>query len=190
MALTKMQSAFIREYLLDENRDGTQAAIRAGYSEDRAKREAKELLERPDIQDAITSAVREFLQPFRATPQGVLDGLIYNVRACRANGNDLYSLAECRKSFELIGRHLGMFSEKLTLDVSDKVIALLNSRRQKLAEKPEPETIPAMVVPELSETAGTKPLTRRQFRRETKRQEQDASVQAWQSLTQAQNKLN
>jgi phage terminase small subunit len=45
MALTDKQAAFCREYLIDLN--GTQAAIRAGYSEKTAKDIAAENLQNP-----------------------------------------------------------------------------------------------------------------------------------------------
>jgi phage terminase small subunit len=181
MALTTLQRAFVREYLLDPDRDGEKAAVRAGYSADRAKRQALELLAEPDIQAAIDAAAREILQPFQVNQQSVLDGLVYNVQACRANGSDIYSLAEARKTLELLGKHLGMFAEKVELDIGDKLIALLNSRRQKALPSPEPETITAVVVAETP--SETKPLTRGQVRREIKRQEKDQAIEAWQQLT-------
>lgn len=52
--LTPKQEAFIREYLIDLN--ATQAAIRAGYSEDSARSIGSENLTKPDIQEAIAEA--------------------------------------------------------------------------------------------------------------------------------------
>lgn len=51
MDLTDKQIAFCKEYCLDWN--GTQAAIRAGYSEDTARSIASENLTKPDIQAYI-----------------------------------------------------------------------------------------------------------------------------------------
>jgi len=51
VALTPRQAAFVREYLLDLN--GTQAAIRAGYSARTAPAQACRLLTYPAIRDAI-----------------------------------------------------------------------------------------------------------------------------------------
>jgi phage terminase small subunit len=184
MALTTMQRAFVREYLLDPERDREKAAIRAGYSEDRAKRQADELLAQSDIRAAINVTVREMLQPFQVDKQSVLDRLVFNIQACRANGSDISSLAESRKTLELLGKHLGMFAEKVELDVSDKLIALLNSRRQKALPSAEPGTIPAVVV----EPVETKPRTRGQVRKEVKREQKQQSVEAWKLLTQ--NKPN
>ncbi len=57
VSLTPLQQRFIDEYLLDLN--GTQAAIRAGYSVDTARQMASENLSKPYIQAAIATARRE-----------------------------------------------------------------------------------------------------------------------------------
>jgi len=53
--LTPKQRAFVREYLIDLN--ATQAAIRAGYSENTAHAIGHENLSKPEIADAIVSAM-------------------------------------------------------------------------------------------------------------------------------------
>jgi phage terminase small subunit len=52
--LTPKQERFVEEYLVDLN--ATQAAIRAGYSEDSAKSIGCENLTKPNVQDAIAEA--------------------------------------------------------------------------------------------------------------------------------------
>lgn len=54
MKLTPKQQCFVDEYLIDLN--GTQAALRAGYSEKTAGRQACELLEKTHIAEAIAEA--------------------------------------------------------------------------------------------------------------------------------------
>jgi len=54
--LTPKQAAFVREYLIDHN--GTQAAIRAGYSAKTAKAMAAENLTKPDIAEKVRSATQ------------------------------------------------------------------------------------------------------------------------------------
>lgn len=51
MSLTDKQKAFVREYLIDSN--GTQAAIRAGYSENSARQIADQLMSKEEIKQAI-----------------------------------------------------------------------------------------------------------------------------------------
>ena len=52
--MTPKQAAFIDEYLIDHN--GTQAAIRAGYSARTARQQAVELLANAEVQQAIKDA--------------------------------------------------------------------------------------------------------------------------------------
>lgn len=54
--LTAKQRAFVREYLIDLN--ATQAAIRAGYSEDTARSIGAENLTKPDVMAAIEAAMK------------------------------------------------------------------------------------------------------------------------------------
>lgn len=51
MALNPRQALFVREYLVDRN--GTQAALRAGYSAKSAKQEGTRLLSNPEIKRQI-----------------------------------------------------------------------------------------------------------------------------------------
>jgi len=52
--MTPKQAAFVSEYMVDHN--GTQAAIRAGYSKRTARQQAVELLAADDIRHAIQAA--------------------------------------------------------------------------------------------------------------------------------------
>ena len=70
MALREKQIAFVREYLIDLN--ATQAAIRAGYSQKTANVIASELLTKPDIQLAITNAIKERAERTEITQDRVL----------------------------------------------------------------------------------------------------------------------
>jgi len=56
MALNAKQRAFVAQYLIDKN--GAQAAIRAGYSEKTARTIASELLAKPDIKDAVEKGLK------------------------------------------------------------------------------------------------------------------------------------
>lgn len=57
MALSKQRQRFVDEYLIDLN--GTQAAIRAGYSPKTAEQQASRLLSIVKVQDAIAKAQAE-----------------------------------------------------------------------------------------------------------------------------------
>lgn len=73
MALTDKQQRFVEEYLIDLN--ATQAAIRAGYSEDTAKEIGYENLTKPHIADAIAEAQSLRSQRTQITQDRVLQEL-------------------------------------------------------------------------------------------------------------------
>lgn len=71
MALTAKQQRFIEEYLIDLN--GTQAAIRAGYSENSANEIASENLAKPNIQEAIAAERAKISERCNITVERVLN---------------------------------------------------------------------------------------------------------------------
>lgn len=71
--LTPKQRAFVREYLIDLN--ATQAAIRAGYSEDTARAIGAENLTKPDIASAIEAAMKSRAERTDITADRVLKEL-------------------------------------------------------------------------------------------------------------------
>ncbi len=70
MALTAKQAQFVQEYLVDLN--GTQAAIRAGYSERTANEQAARLMKNPDVAAAISAAKGERSAETKITAEWVL----------------------------------------------------------------------------------------------------------------------
>lgn len=65
---------FCREYIIDLN--GTQSAIRAGYSEKTANRIASEMLSKPDIQARIAELMQERSDRVRIDASYVLNRLV------------------------------------------------------------------------------------------------------------------
>src|ERR1700728_4473304 len=70
MALTAKQRRFVVEYPIDSN--GTQAAIRAGYSEATAGQIGFQLLQRDDIQEGIREREAELAAAAGVTVEGIL----------------------------------------------------------------------------------------------------------------------
>lgn len=70
MALTVRQAAFVREYLVDLN--ATQAAIRAGYSKNRAGEIGYQLLQKTTIQAAIKEEMDKRAERTEITADKVL----------------------------------------------------------------------------------------------------------------------
>lgn len=71
--LTPRQDRFCQEYLIDLN--GTQAAIRAGYSKDTASEIAYENLRKPEIQKRVAALMAERAKRTRITKDRVLEGI-------------------------------------------------------------------------------------------------------------------
>lgn len=67
--MTPKQTAFVREYLIDRN--ATQAAIRAGYSEETARSIGSENLTKPDIIKAISDAEAKLQERCNVTVESV-----------------------------------------------------------------------------------------------------------------------
>ncbi|SOC92467.1 Terminase small subunit [Rhizobium sp. AN5] len=83
--LTKKQRRFVDEYLIDLN--GSQAAIRAGYSRRNANDQAAQLLAKPAIRDAIASAMQSRSERTQVDADWVLQRL---AREADADLADLY----------------------------------------------------------------------------------------------------
>jgi len=80
--LTPKQAVFVQEYLIDLN--GTQAAIRAGYSEDSARQMGSENLSKPYIKESIDIALDARARRTEITADRVLSEIaklaLYNVQ--------------------------------------------------------------------------------------------------------------
>jgi len=122
MALTPKERRFIDEYLVDLN--GTQAAIRAGYSKRRAKQTACELLDKPEVATAIAAAQAARSERTQITQDWVLDRLQEVVERSMQHepvkdsqgnptGEYTFQHAGANRALELLGKHLGMFRERV-----------------------------------------------------------------------------
>ena len=70
MSLTPKQRRFVNEYCVDEN--ATQAAIRAGYSQNGAGVTGHELLKNPKIKEAIAERMEGCALAASITPEWVV----------------------------------------------------------------------------------------------------------------------
>lgn len=123
--LTPRQERFVAEYLIDLN--ATQAAIRAGYSARTANRMGAENLSKPGIAAAIAAAQAERAERTELTQDWVLTTLQENVkRAMQAipvldsegmeTGMYTYQGSVANKALELLGKHIGMWPNRLRVD--------------------------------------------------------------------------
>ena len=110
--LTDKQTAFVREYLVDLN--ATQAAIRAGYSERTASRIGPQLLGKTCVREAIEKAQAKRARRVEIKAEDVLRGVIEVTTQARDSGD----LKTALKGYELQGKHLGMWTERVKQEVS------------------------------------------------------------------------
>lgn len=117
--LTPKQARFVAEYLVDLN--ATQAAIRAGYSEKTARQAGSENLSKPDIQEAIEEA-----QQARSKRTGIdQDEVVRGLKKEATLEGEGSSHSARVASWAHLGRHLGMFNDKLNLGADNSLAALL-----------------------------------------------------------------
>ena len=120
--LTAKQEQFCLEYLIDLN--ATQAAIRAGYSAKTANVIGPENLSKPCIAERIAKAQADRTERTTIDADFVLNGLKELNQICMGQKEVTYTVdgiqesmrvfeqGGAARSFELIGKHLGMFVER------------------------------------------------------------------------------
>lgn len=104
--LTPKQARFIEEYLKDLN--GTQAAIRAGYSPHTANEQAARLLAKASVQEDVKAKQEILSKRTGITQEWVLENLKHNAVEAQVASK----FTESNRAFELLGKHLGMFTDK------------------------------------------------------------------------------
>ncbi len=123
--LTWKQRRFVEEYPVDQN--GAAAAVRAGYSASRARQSAWRLLRQPAIQEALGEVQDKLTKRSEANQDWIIEHLTENVkramqlepvkdRGGKLTGEHTYQGNVANKALELLGRHLGMFTDKLKIE--------------------------------------------------------------------------
>jgi phage terminase small subunit len=130
--LSAKQEQFCREYLVDLN--ATQAAIRAGYSPKTAYSMGQRLLKNVEVQKTVQSAMDERSKRTEVNADYVLTNLLEIVERCMQRapvlhkgeqvvdeeGNSVWCFdgKNAIRALELLGKHLGMFTDKLQTEHS------------------------------------------------------------------------
>ncbi len=110
MLLTAKQSRFTDEYLVDFN--GTQAAMRAGYSRRAARQIATENLIKPAIRAVIQQKQAETAQRLQITRDDVIRGLVSAVDLARGQGDPRSMIRACREIGKMLGYYDGRPEEQ------------------------------------------------------------------------------
>ena len=107
MALSARQQAFVDEYCVDRN--AKQAYIRAGYSAKTAETAGPRLFGNVEVRAAIDAKLAKLAEKVEVDAQWVLERL---KREADGKGQDTTSAART-KATELLGKHLGLFEERI-----------------------------------------------------------------------------
>jgi len=140
MKLTAKQQCFVDEYLIDRN--ATQAAIRAGYSEKTAGATGNENLKKPEIQQAINERIKIRSERTEISQDYVIKTIVDTIERCmqhrpvmNKDGSHVmvetedgeyvpayqFDAASVLKGTDQLGRHLKMFTDKVELSGSLKM---------------------------------------------------------------------
>lgn len=126
--LNEKQKRFAEEYLVDLN--ATQAAIRSGYSEKTAAVIGFENLTKPNIQEYIHELQKELQEKTKIKVEWVVNELVDTYERCRQKvavldnlghetGEWKFEASSSIKCLELLGKHIGMFKDKVELTGKD-----------------------------------------------------------------------
>jgi phage terminase small subunit len=105
--LTPKQQMFVREYLIDLN--GTQAAIRAGYSAKTARQIAEETLSKPYIIEAVQAGMDRRAKKINLTG----DDILANIARLAQKAEDMDDTSNALRANELLGKHLKLFTDRI-----------------------------------------------------------------------------
>jgi phage terminase small subunit len=115
--LTMKQDAFVQELQVDLN--ASAAARRAGYSVKNAGRIAGELMEKTHIIAAVAAAQAERSRRTQITADSVIAEVIRLGKVAEKAGQ----LAVAVRSLELVGKHLGLWTDRIeTIGSPDHII--------------------------------------------------------------------
>jgi len=136
LALTKRRRLFVQEYLANPGKPASWAVIKAGFSEKRAKETASELLKDPDIKAAIEHKINSKFEQVEINEKLVLIGILRTIERCVESGSGAWQISNALKGYEMLGRHLKMFTERIELDLGDKIMAALLAGRKRAGLPP------------------------------------------------------
>ena len=131
------------EYLADEKRNATQAAIRAGYSKTSAKFAACHMLKDPEIQKLINRELTRHLKQLDIDAQMVLKGINDAIEDAKRAGQGAWQSQAVLRGYELLGKSMGLFVDRVESNLDEKIMeTLIRGRRRAAGLKEDEEEQP------------------------------------------------
>lgn len=141
--LTEKQKRFVDEYLVDLN--ATAAARRAGYKD---PNKGRQVTKSYAVAAAIQEGMKNREKRTNLTQDYVINNLVEIVERCMQRapvcnmkgeqvldeeGNALWTFNDrgANKALELLGKHLGLFRDKVEMDVALSPASILETIRQR-----------------------------------------------------------
>jgi Terminase small subunit len=120
--LNPKQQSFVNEYLKDKN--GTQAAIRAGYSKHTAPEIASRLLRNVKVQKALDSSIAKQAKRIELSADKIIQRIAEFSFNSTVDGSPLKQ-ADKIKAAELLGKHFKLFTD-VQIHTVDATVAVVN----------------------------------------------------------------
>ncbi len=151
LRLTARRDAFCREYVIDLN--ATQAAIRAGYSEDSAGTEGHRLLQNANVITKVRKLQADAARVAGLTAENVLSGLLEIRDRCMQveqvydrDGNPLgiyqFDSKGANAASVALGKHLALFADRKIIEGIDGLADRINRAHSRVAEGQQAARLP------------------------------------------------
>lgn len=138
--LTPKQEMFVREYLIDLN--ATKAAERAGYSKKTANEQGSRLLANVSVASAVQAQMNKRAETVELNATYVLQGIKRVVERCEQaepvydkegnpTGEFTFQAGAALKGYEMLGRHLKLFTDKVEIDVGETLADRIKEARER-----------------------------------------------------------
>ena len=124
--LNDKQRRFVDEYLIDMN--ATQAAIRAGYSQDTAYSQGQRLLKHVEVAALVSEGKARLAQKAGVTQEWVVERLKTVAQRCI---DEEFNPAGANGALNLLGKHLGLFTDKVEVSLDEGLSARLQAAAQR-----------------------------------------------------------
>ena len=119
MTLRPRQELFCQEYAVDRN--GTQAAIRAGYSERSANQQSSDLMANPNIASRIDELTGKAIARAELRAEITVAEILVGIRDNIDNANNLKQTGPAMAGWKLLGQSQGMFKDQIEVNITERM---------------------------------------------------------------------